>query len=160
MLCPGGWRGGLLPGPGAGTTCGQLAAGYRGPVPAASPSPPATPARPGPTPGVLAHLRPLDIPRPLLDKPTPPAEELGGGEGKWRAAIVGPCKQSADQGPKRSLEVPECASVRMSSDRVLRGHKLGREASLQSPRRLHNSKLEDFDMVKTIGTGESWLLVN
>lgn len=45
--------------------------------------------------------------------------------------------------------------VRMSSDRLLRGQKLARESSvLTAPRRLHNTKLDDFDMVKTIGTGE------
>ena len=27
-------------------------------------------------------------------------------------------------------------------------------AVLTAPRRLHNTKLDDFDMVKTIGTGE------
>ena len=43
----------------------------------------------------------------------------------------------------------------MSSDRLLRGQKLAREsAMLAAPRRLHNTKLDDFDMVKTIGTGE------
>ena len=45
--------------------------------------------------------------------------------------------------------------VRMSSDRLLRGQKLARESAvLTAPRRLHNTKLDDFDMVKTIGTGE------
>ena len=44
---------------------------------------------------------------------------------------------------------------KMSSDRLLRGQKLAREsAMLAAPRRLHNTKLDDFDMVKTIGTGE------
>merc|ERR1719450_616986 len=42
----------------------------------------------------------------------------------------------------------------MSSDRLLRGQKLARESAvLTAPRRLHNTKLDDFDMVKTIGTG-------
>merc|ERR1712228_747901 len=42
----------------------------------------------------------------------------------------------------------------MSSDRLLRGQKLAREsAMLAAPRRPHNTKLDDFDMVKTIGTG-------
>ena len=46
--------------------------------------------------------------------------------------------------------------VRMSSDRLLRGQKLARESAvLTAPRRLHNTKLDDFDMVKTIGTGET-----
>lgn len=47
----------------------------------------------------------------------------------------------------------------MSSDRLLRGQKLAREsAMLAAPRRLHNTKLDDFDMVKTIGTGEKiWM---
>ena len=45
--------------------------------------------------------------------------------------------------------------MRMSSDRLLRGQKLARESAvLTAPRRLHNTKLDDFDMVKTIGTGE------
>ena len=45
--------------------------------------------------------------------------------------------------------------LRMSSDRLLRGQKLARESAvLTAPRRLHNTKLDDFDMVKTIGTGE------
>ena len=47
----------------------------------------------------------------------------------------------------------------MASDRVLRGHGLtghgrAREGGMLPPRRLTNSKLEDFDMVKTIGTGK------
>ena len=45
---------------------------------------------------------------------------------------------------------------KMSSDRLLRGQKLARESAMlaAAPRRLHNTKLDDFDMVKTIGTGE------
>ena len=50
--------------------------------------------------------------------------------------------------------VPKVVS-KMSSERLLRGQKLAREsAMLAAPRRLHNTKLDDFDMVKTIGTGE------
>ena len=48
-----------------------------------------------------------------------------------------------------------CEVEKMSSERLVRGQKLAREsAMLAAPRRLHNTKLDDFDMVKTIGTGE------
>ena len=48
-----------------------------------------------------------------------------------------------------------CKVEKMSSERLVRGQKLAREsAMLAAPRRLHNTKLDDFDMVKTIGTGE------